>query len=163
MAKKNSTSWLCGECGLTQAKWTGSCNGCKSWNTFKEFREKVVRENTMSIDLQAKPVKIGQVQIKDDVRVACDFKDLNRALGGGVVAGSFILLAGNPGIGSFLGNSSHPHGPWCGNECLAECVCRSCQSCRRTNLENPLKTYPSTSVGTNHHYVFCCTWRNNSR
>jgi DNA repair protein RadA/Sms len=100
MAKKSSVSWLCTECGLTQPKWTGSCDGCKNWNTFKEFRESSSRMSvSMGAEVQAKPVKIGEVDIQECVRVPCNFNELNRALGGGIVAGSFILLAGNPGIG----------------------------------------------------------------
>lgn len=53
----------------------------------------------MNVDLQTKPVKIGEVEIAEDVRIPSEFSELNRALGGGVVQGSFILLAGNPGIG----------------------------------------------------------------
>ena len=98
--KKDSVSWLCTECGLTQPKWTGSCTGCKNWNTFKEFREpKGVLSNGFA-KVETQPVKIGEVKrCEEKSRVTCDFEEMNRALGGGLVPGSFILLAGNPGIG----------------------------------------------------------------
>ncbi len=97
---KVQNSWLCKECGNTQSQWSGSCNGCKSWNTIEKFLEaKMPRgESIKGLSVQ-KPVPITEVEIGAEERFSCGFTEVDKVFGGGVVRGSLTLIGGEPGIG----------------------------------------------------------------
>ena len=113
MAKAKSV-FVCQNCGAQRSRWEGRCTDCNSWNTFVE--EKVEKEtqttsrqrgwNTAATaeggaDLRAsKIITLNQdVEASQIARHSTGFKEFDRVLGGGLVAGSFILLGGDPGIG----------------------------------------------------------------
>lgn len=98
---KEKTVWICRECGQKQLKWSGSCFACKAWNTFEEEKEEgEVRARFSSPLLTAsEPVSISQVGHCEIKRLSTGMGALDALLGGGVVPGSLILLAGDPGIG----------------------------------------------------------------
>lgn len=102
MAKSKST-FFCKNCGYQSSQWLGKCPSCGEWNSFVE--EVIDRgENTKgkSTILQlthSTPKKIEDISLEDLPRVHSGFKELDRVLGGGIVAGSIILLGGEPGIG----------------------------------------------------------------
>ena len=101
---KLKTSFFCQSCGSQYAKWQGQCNACKEWNTIAEEliqkEEKTIwKANSSDVKKASKPLKINEIDSSQEIRMnTCD-GELNRVLGGGIVPGSLILLAGEPGIG----------------------------------------------------------------
>ena len=100
MAKQEKTVWFCSNCGTESAKWMGRCPGCGEWNTMVE--ERVVKKSKSSTferrdDVVARP--ISQIETREEQRMRMPSEELNRVLGGGLVAGSIVLVGGEPGIG----------------------------------------------------------------
>ena len=100
MAKAKS-GFFCQNCGYESAKWMGQCPSCREWNTFAE--EKVPPRSASSgrgrEGSRPVPVKITDIEIREDERTGTGIGELNRVLGGGIVRGSLILIGGDPGIG----------------------------------------------------------------
>lgn len=101
MAKGKQTVFFCNSCGYESTKWMGQCPGCKEWNTFVE--EKVistsqVKKSSASKDMVA-PTPINEVSFEEEDRITTNINELDRVLGGGLVAGSLTLVGGDPGIG----------------------------------------------------------------
>lgn len=101
MAKKVKTVYFCNNCGNESPKWLGKCPACGEWNTFVEEK---VTTNTKSgkssrTEEKVKPVKLSEIENGNEIRIPLPSKELNRVLGGGLVAGSLTLLGGEPGIG----------------------------------------------------------------
>jgi len=101
--KRESSSFVCQECGYESTQWLGKCPECGQWNTFKEFKNKKLRKNTieasLDIDLNSNPKTFNQIEDTEKTRLQTGFSEMDGVLGGGIVAGSVILLAGDPGIG----------------------------------------------------------------
>jgi len=100
MAKKNSTVFVCNECGYESSKWLGKCPSCGSWNSF--FEEKVIdtkKTASGSNKPRAEVQKLNEVVKKKTNRIKTNVEELDRVLGGGFVEGSLVLLGGEPGIG----------------------------------------------------------------
>ena len=102
MAGKIKTVFVCSNCGYESSKWLGKCPGCNEWNSF--YEEKLSKTNdkmgVASIEKKScKPLKLNEVEGKEDTRVSTGFDELDRVLGGGLVNGSLVLLGGEPGIG----------------------------------------------------------------
>ncbi len=100
--KKSSTVFYCQECGYESAKWQGQCPGCKSWNTFVEEPVKMTssgKKVPAGFRESAKPVTLSQIDLKEEERMKTGIAELDRVLGGGIVAGSLTLVGGDPGIG----------------------------------------------------------------
>lgn len=105
MAKaKKMTAFFCTECGFESSKWQGQCPMCKAWNTMVE--EPVRTEGPGRIPAAgkrggsgARPVPLSSVKEEGEIRLETGFRELDRVLGGGIVAGSLTLLGGDPGIG----------------------------------------------------------------
>ncbi|MBD5204086.1 MAG: DNA repair protein RadA [Bacteroidales bacterium] len=101
-AQKSKTVYFCGACGYESAKWLGKCPSCGEWNTFVE--EKVVSNSRSASGKKSrikseKPVKLTEIEITDEPRIPMPSSELNRVLGGGLVAGSMTLIGGEPGVG----------------------------------------------------------------
>ena len=106
MAKK-STVFFCQNCGYESAKWMGQCPSCREWNSFVE--ETVVTgktggstkktENLAARIHEARPVKLSGIETAEEIRTSTGLGELDRVLGGGIVAGSLVLVGGDPGIG----------------------------------------------------------------
>ncbi len=95
---KEKTKFVCGECGYETAKWFGRCPSCNSWNTLVEMTVKEApKRSAMSAGHGA--VKLASVEGSDAERTGTGIGELDRVLGGGIVAGSVILIGGDPGIG----------------------------------------------------------------
>ncbi len=100
MAKVRS-AWFCSECGAESPKWQGRCPSCGAWNTMVE--EKISSKTSKGLALnrrsKSKPVKVTEIELNDEPRIKMPSNELNRVLGGGLVAGSLVLIGGEPGIG----------------------------------------------------------------
>ena len=96
---KSKVVYVCSECGYESAKWIGKCPECDGWNTFAEEviqTSKTTKKVTQSF---SSPVKLSTVSSTNDTRIICGIGELDRVLGGGIVKGSLVLVAGEPGIG----------------------------------------------------------------
>ena len=97
---KIKTKWVCQNCGYEAAKYIGKCPDCAQWGTLVEEVE--IKENTskQSVVLDETPVcLINEIQITESIKIPTGYDELDRVLGGGLVEGSLVLLAGDPGIG----------------------------------------------------------------
>lgn len=106
MAKVKSV-FFCQSCGHESPKWLGKCPSCNAWNSFTE--ERMVQSKSSSAPAgwsrdsnparAPQPVRLSEIEQKNEVRINTGDEELNRILGGGLVPGSLILLGGEPGIG----------------------------------------------------------------
>ncbi|RFU70270.1 DNA repair protein RadA [Bacillus sp. V59.32b] len=107
MAVKKKTKFICQSCGYESAKWMGKCPGCGDWNKMVEEVEivKPARKGAFAhSEITAgkerpKATPITAIETSQEPRISTDLAELNRALGGGVVQGSLVLIGGDPGIG----------------------------------------------------------------
>lgn len=100
MAKTKSV-YFCQNCGYESAKWLGKCPSCGEWNTFAEEKITVSAKGgtRKAGDTKARPQKLSEIEITEEARIKMPSTELNRVLGGGLVAGSLTLIGGEPGIG----------------------------------------------------------------
>lgn len=103
---KVKTGFFCSNCGYESAKWVGKCPSCGNWNTFQEeiiHKEKGSNEigwqNYREEKRESKIIPLHEVIANDHPRIITADAELNRVLGGGIVPGSIVLVAGEPGIG----------------------------------------------------------------
>ncbi len=103
---KVKTSFFCSNCGAQSPKWVGKCSQCGEWNTYVE--EVIQREDEKKFTWKSSngktsapptPKLLADIREEDAVRIDTSDKELNRVLGGGLVAGSVVLIGGEPGIG----------------------------------------------------------------
>ncbi len=103
MAKAKATAFFCKECGYESAKWVGQCPACKEWNTMVEEptakKDSSSRKTGIVLKQTVKPVRLEEVSIGEQDRISTGYPELDRVLGSGIVAGSLILVGGDPGIG----------------------------------------------------------------
>lgn len=105
---KTKFAYFCQSCGFESAKWLGKCPSCQQWNTFvEEIIDKGNTNNavptwkvTSNTQQRAnKPVQVADITFSEEHRMLTPDKEFNRVLGGGIVAGSLVLIGGEPGIG----------------------------------------------------------------
>ena len=104
---KDKIAYVCSNCGQESAKWIGKCPACGQWNTFKEIRVADTRQQAATSAAakaghalrKDKVLRLSDISATDDPRIDMHDNELNRVLGGGLVAGSIVLLGGEPGIG----------------------------------------------------------------
>lgn len=95
--------WYCSSCGADSPKWEGRCHECGEWNTMVE--ERVPAKSARSVSSvsrnspKSKPQRVSEIQALNEPRIHMPSNELNRVLGGGLVAGSLVLIGGEPGIG----------------------------------------------------------------
>src|SRR5664279_2964994 len=103
---KTKTAFFCSNCGQESAKWLGKCPSCEQWNTFVE--EVIVRgtdkkqtewKEFSGLNNGVKTISLQDVTSGEEKRILTADAELNRVLGGGIVTGSLVLIAGEPGIG----------------------------------------------------------------
>jgi len=90
--------YRCSECGWEAAKWVGRCGECQAWGSVAEA-EAVPTTRVGSGPVTTPAVPIGQVEVKHSVHRPSGVAELDRVLGGGIVPGATLLLAGEPGVG----------------------------------------------------------------
>lgn len=96
---KIKTFYTCQNCGSQSPKWLGKCPDCNSWNTMvEEVALKSGQADVMSFPATA-PQPISEVSGEAEKRLSCGISEFDRVLGGGLVAGSLVLIGGDPGIG----------------------------------------------------------------
>ena len=102
---KSKSAFFCTNCGYEAAKWAGKCPACNEWNSFTEEVIDKGKGNAATWEDYAVTQKgtevigINEVQIQSEKRMDSSDSELNRVLGGGIVPGSIVLVAGEPGIG----------------------------------------------------------------
>ena len=100
----NKTVFECQNCSHSSAKWLGRCPDCGGWNSFVEEKRYRLREAASTFhgnteDNNAGARRIDEITTEEAPRIDTRNTELNRALGGGLVPGSLILLGGEPGVG----------------------------------------------------------------
>lgn len=101
MAKTKSV-YFCSNCGNESPKWLGKCPNCGEWNTYVEEKVQAPAGKGTLLSHTATdsvPVKLAEINQEKEERIQMPSGELNRVLGGGLVAGSIILIGGEPGIG----------------------------------------------------------------
>lgn len=102
---KIRTAFFCNNCGYESPKWTGRCPSCGEWNTLvEEVIEKPSKNNKSwnaddEVTRKAKTILLNEIAAGEERRTITTDPELNRVLGGGIVNGSLVLVAGEPGIG----------------------------------------------------------------
>ncbi len=99
MPRKKRTVFVCKECGFESTRWLGKCPSCGAWNS---FTEKVIEHNanTWVIDTPyTNPTPLKDIQNTAQLRTSTGIMEVDRVLGGGITRSSYILLAGEPGVG----------------------------------------------------------------
>jgi len=103
---KVKKAYFCQNCGYESVKWLGQCPSCNQWNTFVE--EIIQKETTKNNgwqhynDTEARTnrtIQLNEIKTSEERRLLTGDEELDRVLGGGIVPGSIILVAGEPGIG----------------------------------------------------------------
>lgn len=100
MTAKVKQSYKCSECGTTTVRWYGRCPECQAWGTLDEVGTAPVALRKVAAGAVSAPAKpIGQVDVEAARARPTGVGELDRVLGGGLVPGSVVLLAGEPGVG----------------------------------------------------------------
>lgn len=98
MSKKVGTQYVCQDCGYAQSKWAGRCPSCDSWNSFSE--ETIVSGSNANVGNKLQTASLADVKLAaDSKRLSSGIGEIDQVLGGGIVPGCLMLLAGEPGIG----------------------------------------------------------------
>ncbi len=106
---KLRTKFLCQQCGAEQSKWVGKCPDCGAWNSFEEVadipqspaqqrRQLMLGSSSIAQGTQI-PLNLPEIKPLAQARIPVGYAEMDRVLGGGLVAGSLILIGGEPGIG----------------------------------------------------------------
>ncbi|MCI8491625.1 MULTISPECIES: DNA repair protein RadA [Anaerotruncus] len=104
---KNKSVYVCQSCGYESVKWYGRCPDCGEWNSLvEEIRQQVAASKTRAASAApaapratAQAARLSEISSDDSQRYKTGVGELDRVLGGGIVAGSVMLLSGDPGIG----------------------------------------------------------------
>lgn len=100
---KATTSFVCQECGYDTPSWFGKCPECGAWNSLKEIRNiSLPSDPQRGISLgsnDAKAQTLKEIAYTEKLRIQTEYDELNTVLGGGIVQGSAMLIAGDPGVG----------------------------------------------------------------
>jgi DNA repair protein RadA/Sms len=96
---KTKTLYCCQKCGYQSPKWLGRCPDCNAWNSMVEEIRVGGPSHAEKPGYESVPVPIGEISGVGEERFSCGISEFDRVLGGGLVAGSLVLLGGDPGIG----------------------------------------------------------------
>ena len=100
MAKAHS-QYVCQQCGYSQVGWAGKCPNCNSWGSLVEtlMATGEGRKGKTKGQKKAEPISLTAIPFKRTSRLSTKISELDRVLGGGLVPGQVVLIAGEPGIG----------------------------------------------------------------
>ncbi len=96
---RSTNAYKCTECGWTTAKWVGRCGECQSWGTIEEAGGAVTAKTTVASKVQTPAKPIADVDSTVARYLSTGNPEFDRVLGGGLVPGAVILMAGEPGVG----------------------------------------------------------------
>ncbi|MEX0601006.1 MAG: DNA repair protein RadA, partial [Rhodothermales bacterium] len=101
---KTKTRYVCQECGHASHRWMGQCPQCETWNTFvEEIVSNGVKARVSTLQSSGRngraPQSLREVELGEETRIVTGVGEFDRVLGGGIMHGSLILIAGDPGIG----------------------------------------------------------------
>lgn len=102
---KSRVAFVCQECGYESSSFLGKCPQCGEWNSLKEFKVESSKAKveskfaSMSSGKVKSPKKLSEISYENKHRMSTGYEEVDNVLGGGLVKGSVILLAGDPGIG----------------------------------------------------------------
>ncbi|WGW10985.1 DNA repair protein RadA [Saxibacter everestensis] len=98
-SRKPVVTYRCGECGWTAAKWVGRCGECQAWGSVEEVGSAATARTTRPAVISSPARPIAEIDIEAATAVGSGVAELDRVLGGGLVPGAVVLLAGEPGVG----------------------------------------------------------------
>lgn len=98
---KVKTKWICQECGYETAGYLGKCPECSTWGSLVEEIQQNLNQIQSSVDFLniPKPSLLNEIELSKEIRMSTNILEFDRVLGGGLVQGSLVLIAGDPGIG----------------------------------------------------------------
>ncbi len=96
---KTKTLYVCQACGGSSPKWQGQCPACDAWNTLEESLAETANHRFQGLAKSIPRQKLVSIEAQDSPRLPTGITELDRVLGGGLVAGGVVLLGGDPGIG----------------------------------------------------------------
>ena len=103
---KVKKAFFCQNCGYESVKWIGQCPSCNQWNSFVEeiIQKETAKSNgwenyNETAERANKTIQLSEIKSNEEKRMMTGDDELNRVLGGGIVPGSIVLVAGEPGIG----------------------------------------------------------------
>ena len=99
MAKIKS-KYVCQNCGYETAGYLGKCPECGSWGSFvEELSTPVEKKTEIEVFDTTPPMTLDEIEMNSEIRMSTNISEFDRVLGGGIVQGSLVLIAGDPGIG----------------------------------------------------------------
>lgn len=102
-SKDKKTLYTCSDCGATSPKWLGRCPGCGAWNTLVEGVAEPAgggkNHRFQSLAKTSPVATLSEIEAVDTARTPTGIEELDRVLGGGIVAGGVVLIGGDPGVG----------------------------------------------------------------
>src|SRR3990167_826475 len=100
---KVHSEYICQQCGYRSSAFMGKCPECGEWNSLVESVDSTRISNGKSqisnVEIESKLFKLSDVRSQKVGRLTSGFGEFDRVLGGGIVAGSIVLISGDPGIG----------------------------------------------------------------
>lgn len=98
MAKIKS-KYVCQNCGYETAGYLGKCPECSSWASFVEEIDNKTSSTATELPDKTPPMRLSDIKMNTEIRTSTNISEFDRVLGGGIVQGSLVLIAGDPGIG----------------------------------------------------------------
>ena len=100
---KTKSQFVCQVCGNTSYKWMGKCNNCNAWNSYVEellpTQVKAKVATSVRTPNTSRPLPLREITLTAESRISTGVNEFDRVMGGGIMSGSFVLIAGDPGIG----------------------------------------------------------------
>ncbi len=96
---KSRTVYVCAQCGWKTSRWVGRCSGCEEWDSMTEEECESGYTHTLPVYDIENPICLTDVKSVSKLRTNTNIEEFDRILGGGIVAGSAVLVGGTPGIG----------------------------------------------------------------